>query len=79
MLKPLVSDGMITKLADENITLEILQKAYKDNEEHGVENLLVETVNGKPRVTKNKRVVSNIIEAVRKTLPPDQEVRTVEQ
>ncbi|XP_044743613.1 uncharacterized protein LOC123305838 [Chrysoperla carnea] len=48
------------RIASAKITFEILQKIYNDTGEDGIKFFLSESVNGKPRVTKNKKVIQSI-------------------
>lgn len=60
--KPGVSAGMITKMAKAGISRDILQEAYAAGGESSIRMLLGEDIGGRPRVTKNARVVKAILE-----------------
>ncbi|XP_043281560.1 uncharacterized protein [Venturia canescens] len=65
-LKNGVSIGMLTKIAKAGITIENLTKSLLDGGEDAVVMLLGVDVNGRPRVTKNKRVLQNLIAELKK-------------
>nr|XP_045601971.1 uncharacterized protein LOC123760369 [Procambarus clarkii] len=62
-----VSDGMATKMARLGLTLADVKSAYEKDSHDGVAALLSqEDENGKPRVTKHKGVINNIIKYLHK-------------
>ncbi|XP_044594883.1 uncharacterized protein LOC123272250 [Cotesia glomerata] len=63
-LKPLkgtLKDGMLRKLAKESLTIEVLQKKFDEEGEEGLLSTLTLLKNGKPRITKNKRILAQIL------------------
>ncbi|XP_011878995.1 PREDICTED: uncharacterized protein LOC105568163 [Vollenhovia emeryi] len=66
-----VSVGMIGKMAEAGITLDLLQHAYKKGSK-GIELLLGEDIGGRPRITKNKKILQNVISEVKKTIESTQ-------
>jgi len=60
---------MISKLADAGIGLDTLQTAFREGDERRITFLLSESVNNKPRVTKNKKCQEGIILAVKAITP----------
>ncbi|XP_072754393.1 DNA polymerase III PolC-type-like isoform X1 [Anoplolepis gracilipes] len=70
-MKGSVSDGMIDKMAEAGITLDLLQRAYKEGNK-GIELLLSEDIGGRPRITKNKKILRNVFSEVKKTLESTQ-------
>lgn len=66
--EPGVSAGMIDKIAAAGIDLSILQQTYSAAGVKGIELLLGQDVRGRPRVTKNKKVIQGILMAVKKSL-----------
>lgn len=67
-LKGGVSTGMLTKMAKAGVTIDSLKKSYSDGGEDAVTMLLGEDVNGRPRVTKNKKILLNLITEIKKLL-----------
>lgn len=68
-----ISDGMITKMAAAGINFSILQAAYEKNRISGIRFLLSENVDGKPRVTTNKKCLEkifSIFETNKNTIEP---------
>jgi len=59
---------MIKKIANAGVSLSTLQQAYQRSGEKGVEMLLGENINSRPRVTKVKSKVADIITALKNTL-----------
>lgn len=55
-----VSSGMKMKIAKAGINLKILKEAYMQGGDEGVRLLLGEDVQGKPRVTKNVKILKSI-------------------
>jgi len=51
---------MAEKVASSGLTLAHLQLAFQRGAADGISNVLMERFQGKPRVTKNKRVVANM-------------------
>ena len=56
------------EIIDSGLTLKSLQVAYHNGGTDGVVNILGEDVNGRPRVTKQKKVVDQIIAGVKISL-----------
>ncbi|XP_024892943.1 uncharacterized protein LOC112468124 [Temnothorax curvispinosus] len=65
-LKPGVSAGMIAKMAKAGLSLDVLQKAYSDGNEHAVKMLLAEDIGGRPRVTKAERIIKAVVEELKR-------------
>lgn len=62
VLKNVISEGMIKKIASAGINFAQLQDTYEESGKEGVVQLLsAEQENNKPRVTKNKRILEKII------------------
>ena len=64
-LQPLIQakvniKGMAEKVASSGLTIAHLQLAYQKGAADGISNVLMERFQGKPRVTRNKRVAANI-------------------
>ena len=64
-LQPLIqakvnTKGMAEKVASSGLTIAHLQLAYQKGAADGISNVLMERFQGKPRVTRNKRVAANI-------------------
>lgn len=55
-----VSKAMAQKIAASGLTYEFLKLAFDRDGPDGINNLLSEKVDGKPRVTANSRVITNI-------------------
>lgn len=70
-IKGSVLVGMIGKMTEAGITLGILQRAYKKGNQ-GIELLLGEDIGGRPRITKNKKILQNVFSEVKKTLETTQ-------
>ncbi|CAH0555169.1 unnamed protein product [Brassicogethes aeneus] len=60
-LKDTLKNGMLRKLAKENLTFEILQKKFDEEGEEGLLSTFTLLKNGKPQVTKNKRILAQIL------------------
>jgi len=70
VLQPTISKGMIDEMAQEGITLTVLQNELTSKGEEGLASLLAhDPLNNKVRVTKNKKCVAAILAAVKATLP----------
>lgn len=67
-LKSAVSLNMLQKMAREGVTIEELIREFKLHGDKGIEVCLSVRVNGKPRITTNKRIVQNVIEGVKNLL-----------
>lgn len=67
MLGP-VKKGMLSKMARHGITLNDLKSEFQLHGKKGIEVCLGVQVNGKPRVTTNKRIVQSVCEFVEKML-----------
>ena len=65
-----VSKLILGRLAPHGITMETLQRTYKENGERGISMLMTADVDGKPRVTKSKSIIQKVIFAVKKALIP---------
>ncbi|XP_066593220.1 uncharacterized protein [Prorops nasuta] len=61
VLDGFVSKGMITKMAEQAIRFENLTEAFLASDEKGIQILLGESINGRPRVTKNPKVIEKIV------------------
>ncbi|XP_043289283.1 uncharacterized protein [Venturia canescens] len=59
-----VSSGMITKIVAAGITLDNLFQVYKSSGEKGINILLAQDIGGKPRVSKNKKVISDLCKRI---------------
>ena len=55
-----VSKGMAEKIAGSGLTLHHLQLSFERGGEDGLNSILSDHVNGKPRVTKNRRIISQL-------------------
>ena len=60
-LRPHISEAMLTKMAKSQLTMEILTDTYCLSSAEGIKILLGESVNGKARVTRSKRIQDSII------------------
>lgn len=61
-----VSAGMIYRMAEHGITIEELKNEYSIHQRQGIEVCLGVQVNGKPRVTKTKKIVDSVCECIKK-------------
>ncbi|KAK0075887.1 hypothetical protein PV325_006205 [Microctonus aethiopoides] len=59
-LKGILTNSMLRKLPKENLTFDILQKKFDDEGEEGLLSTLTLLKNGKPQITKNRRVLAQI-------------------
>ncbi|KAK0165661.1 hypothetical protein PV328_004162 [Microctonus aethiopoides] len=59
-LKGILTNSMLRKLPKENLTFDILQKKFDDKGEEGLLSTLTLLKNGKPQITKNRRVLAQI-------------------
>lgn len=57
---PEVSTGMIKKMAESGVTFSRLTKVYADNGAKSGEMVFGEDVNGKPRITRQKKISANV-------------------
>lgn len=64
-----ISPGMTAKAAKSGISYSLLQKAFLQNGEKGIIMLLGEDVNGKPRVSKNKGVITKLVNGLSELNP----------
>ncbi|XP_043271172.1 uncharacterized protein [Venturia canescens] len=64
-LKNAVSRTMLNKMARHGVTMEELLREFQLHGNKGIEVSLGVRVNGKPRITTNKRIVENVIECVK--------------
>ena len=55
-----ITKGMAEKVASSGLTIAHLQLAFQRGAADGISNVLMERFQGKPRVTRNKRVIANI-------------------
>lgn len=55
-----LSKGMAKQIAGSGLSFHHLRLASQRDNEDGIKNLLTETFNGKPRVTKSKRIINNL-------------------
>ena len=61
-LKEILKDGIFKKMAIEEITYDLVKKTFDDTGEEGIVQLLSRTMdNGKPVVTKNRRIMNQVI------------------
>lgn len=61
-LKNVISDGMLKKMAMAGLKYDQIKTAYDSMGDNGIIELMFSTMdNGKPRVTKNKRIIDQII------------------
>lgn len=60
-LKGILKDGMLRKMAKEGLTFEKLKRKYDEEGEEGLVSTLTLLKNGKPQVTKNKRIIAQIL------------------
>lgn len=58
--KKKISERLLNKLAKAGINKQILQQTFKKNGQEGIHILFGESVNGKPRITTNKKILNNI-------------------
>lgn len=65
VLKPKVTSNMICKIASVGINLYKLTESYNTGGIEGVKLLLGQDVQGKPLVTKNKKIINNIIDVLK--------------
>lgn len=56
-----ISAGMKTKMAKAGISIEHLKKSFSEGGEEAIKILLASDISGCPRVTKNKKVIENIV------------------
>lgn len=67
--KGCVTEDMVNKMAKAGINLKMLQDAYnRIGNYRGVADLLSQDVGGRPRVTKNQRVITNVESRVKKSV-----------
>lgn len=67
-LKKYVSPTMLNKMARQGVTMEELIGEFQLHANKGIEVSLGVRVNGKPRITTNKRIVESVIECVKNVL-----------
>lgn len=65
-LKGVISDMMINRLSSNNLTTVTLKKIMADGGKKAVEIALTENVDGKPRITKNRKIIDNIVDFLSK-------------
>ena len=54
------SNGMLNKMAHSGIHLNLLKESYEQNGQEAILLLFTENVLGKPRVTKNKKILDKL-------------------
>lgn len=74
-MKGSVSVGMIGKMTEAGITLDLLQRAYKKGNK-GIELLLGEDIGGRPKVTKNKKILRNVFSEVKMIIESTQSTKS---
>ena len=61
-LKEILKDGILKKMAIKEITYDLVKTTFDDTGQQGIVQLLSRTVdNGKPVVTKNRRIINQVI------------------